>query len=206
MGRKHENNTWIRIIYIFGLTFKLHCTAQTRSFVQQSDHSAHKPKYFCFHLSPWHRFKMASNSRHQFSIPDYVVFSLMLAVSAAIGIWYGCGPGGKQKTTREYLLADRKMKIWPVAISLLVSYLSAITLLGVPSEIYTYGAQYYVLILSYFLICGVAGLVFVPMFHRMKLTCVNEVRTHGRTLYEVQWQCICIKIIDVSACSSFICI
>ncbi|KXJ26985.1 Sodium-coupled monocarboxylate transporter 1 [Exaiptasia diaphana] len=98
----------------------------------------------------------------------------MLLISAAIGIWYGCGPGGKQETTKEYLLADRKMRILPVAISLLVSYLSAITLLGVPSEIYTYGAQYYVLILSYFIICGVVSIIFVPMFRRINITCANE--------------------------------
>ena len=103
------------------------------------------------------------------------MFSVMLAISAFIGIWFGCGPGGKQKTTKEYLLADGQMKTLPVAISLLVSFLSAITLLGVPSEIYTYGAQYSVVIFSYFFVCGVAALVYVPMFHRMKIVCVNEV-------------------------------
>ena len=112
----------------------------------------------------------------RFSIVDYVVFSIMLMISALIGIWYGCGPGGKQKTTSEYLLANRKMRYFPVAISLLVSYLSAITLLGVPSEVYTYGAQYYVLILSYFIICGTVAIVFVPMFRRVNITCANEVR------------------------------
>lgn len=110
----------------------------------------------------------------RFSVVDYVVFSIMLLISALIGVWYGCGPGGKQKTTSEYLLGNRKMRHFPVAISLLVSYLSAITLLGVPSEIYTYGAQYYVLILSYFIICGSVAIIFVPMFRRVNLTCANE--------------------------------
>lgn len=45
---------------------------------------------------------------------------------------------------------------------------------GVPSEIYTYGAQYYVLILSYFIICGTVAVVFVPMFRRVNITCANE--------------------------------
>ena len=111
-----------------------------------------------------------------FTTADYIVFAAMLLVSAGIGVWYGCGPGGKQTSTKEYLLADRSMRVIPVAISLLVSYLSAITLLGVPSEIYTYGAQYYVLILSYFMICGVVGIIFVPMFRRIHINCVNEVR------------------------------
>ena len=118
---------------------------------------------------------MASRTQDKFSVVDYVVFSIMLLISALIGVWYGCGPGGKQKTTAEYLLANRKMRHFPVAISLLVSYLSAITLLGVPSEIYTYGAQYYVLIVSYFIICGVVAIVFVPMFRRVNITCANEV-------------------------------
>ena len=117
----------------------------------------------------------ATMAKASFSIPDYIVFSLMMAVSAGIGLWYGCGPGGKQKTTKEYLLADRQMKIWPVAISLLVSYLSAITLLGVPSEIYTYGVQFYLSALGFILSCGISALVFVPMFRRMNITCVNEV-------------------------------
>ena len=110
-----------------------------------------------------------------FTTADYVVFALMLLVSAGIGVWYGCGPGGKQTSTEEYLLADRSMRVVPVAISLLVSFLSAITLLGVPAEVYTYGTQYYVVILSYFLICGVVGIVFSPMFRRLKVTSANEV-------------------------------
>lgn len=113
----------------------------------------------------------------RFSVVDYVVFSIMLMISALIGIWYGCGPGGKQKTTAEYLLGDRRMKSWPVAISILVSFLSAITLLGLPGEIYTYGTQFYVVLVSYVLICATTSTVYIPMFRRIKITSVNEVTT-----------------------------
>ena len=112
----------------------------------------------------------------RFSVVDYVVFSIMLLISALIGIWYGCGPGGRQKTTAEYLLGDRRMKSWPIAISILVSFLSAISLLGFPGEIYTYGTQFYVVILSYVLICATTSTVYIPMFRRIKITSVNEVR------------------------------
>ena len=111
----------------------------------------------------------------RFSAVDYVVFSVMLLISALIGIWYGCGPGGKQKTTAEYLLGDRQLKNWPVAISLLGSYVSAIYILGLPGEIYTYGTQFYVVILSYVLICAAVSTVYIPMFRRIKITSVNEV-------------------------------
>ena len=58
--------------------------------------------------------------QHHFVSWDYVVFTLMLAVSAAIGIFYGCR-GSKQKTTKEFLMANRSLSIVPVAISILVS-------------------------------------------------------------------------------------
>ena len=64
-----------------------------------------------------------------FSVWDYVVFGGVLAISAAIGIYYGC-TGGRQRTTAEFLMADRKMHVLPVTLSLLASFMSAITLLG----------------------------------------------------------------------------
>ena len=49
---------------------------------------------------------------------DYLVLFIMLALSAAIGFYYAC-TGGKQKTTKEYLLADGNMHWFPVGCSLL---------------------------------------------------------------------------------------
>lgn len=59
---------------------------------------------------------------------DYVIFSLVLCISAGIGIFFGCIK--KQKNTDEFLLGNRKMGILPVSLSLLASFMSAITLLG----------------------------------------------------------------------------
>ena len=112
---------------------------------------------------------------NRFSAVDYVIFSIMLLISALIGVWYGCGPGRKQQTTAEYLLGDRQMKSLPVAISMLVSYLSAIIILGLPGEIYTYGTQFYVFVLAFVLACAAVSTVYIPMFRRIKITSVNEV-------------------------------
>ena len=112
----------------------------------------------------------------RFSVVGYVLFSVMLLLSALIGIWYGCGPGGRQNTTAEYLLGNRQMKSWPIAISILVSFLSATSLLGLPGELYTFGTQFYVVIFSYALVCAATSTVYIPMFRRIKITSVNEVR------------------------------
>ena len=109
-----------------------------------------------------------------FSVWDYLVFGFVLLVSAGIGIFYGCF-GGKQKTTKEFLMADRSMGIFPVALSLLASFMSAITLLGTPSEIYMNGTQYWVIWLSYGLVIPLAAHFFLPVFYRLKLTSVFEV-------------------------------
>ena len=47
---------------------------------------------------------------HTFSVWDFVVFGIVLAISASIGIYYGCS-GKRQSTTQEFLMADRSMQV-----------------------------------------------------------------------------------------------
>jgi Na+/proline symporter len=72
-----------------------------------------------------------------FHIADYCVFGFTVLVSLAIGIYYAFS-GGKQRTTSEFFVGNRKMAILPVAISLLVSFESSILMLGHPAEVFIY--------------------------------------------------------------------
>lgn len=45
-----------------------------------------------------------------FSIPDYIVFSMMLVISSAIGFFYAWKER-KKKTTDQVLLGGRKLKV-----------------------------------------------------------------------------------------------
>uniref|UniRef100_A0A8C2HYL2 Sodium-dependent multivitamin transporter-like n=1 Tax=Cyprinus carpio TaxID=7962 RepID=A0A8C2HYL2_CYPCA len=81
---------------------------------------------------------------------DYVIFVVLLVASAGIGLYYAFS-GGRQRTTQEFLLADRSMRCLPVSLSLLATFQSAVAILGAPSEIYTHGTQYWFLGCSYFL-------------------------------------------------------
>ncbi|XP_076438939.1 sodium-coupled monocarboxylate transporter 1-like [Babylonia areolata] len=112
---------------------------------------------------------VAEEHQRHFQVWDYVVFALMLAVSAAIGVFYGCR-GGRQKTTKEFLMANRSMSIVPVAISILVSFMSAILILGTPAEMYTAGTQYFIYLGGMLLAIVIAALVFVPLLYPLKLT------------------------------------
>ncbi|GAB1600201.1 sodium-coupled monocarboxylate transporter 1-like [Argonauta hians] len=114
-----------------------------------------------------------NNENKTFSAVDYVMFALLLLVSAAIGIYYAI-VDRKKKTTKDFLMAGGQMHPIPVALSLVASFMSAITLLGTPSEMYYYTTIYWYIALSYFFVCGAAAHLFTPVFYRLRVTSVYE--------------------------------
>lgn len=99
---------------------------------------------------------------------DYVVFGSVLAISAAIGIVFAIR-ARRNSSPEEYLLASKQLSVAPVALSLLASFMSAVTLLGTPSEIYVYGTQYVWIGVSYFFVILFSNEVTLPVFHRMQV-------------------------------------
>ncbi|XP_030167304.1 sodium-dependent multivitamin transporter isoform X2 [Lynx canadensis] len=108
-----------------------------------------------------------------FSLVDYVVFALLLVLSLAIGLYHAFRGWG-QHTVGQLLMADRKMGCLPVALSLLATFQSAVAILGVPSEIYRFGTQYWFLGCCYFLGLVIPAHVFIPVFYRLHLTSAYE--------------------------------
>lgn len=108
-----------------------------------------------------------------FTVWDYLVFSITLAISAAIGIYYAC-TGGKQRTTAEYLLADRRMPAFPVALSIFATFIAAGTSLGTPAEIYMQGTMYWMTVWGAMLTPIFGAVIFGPFFHRMKILSAFE--------------------------------
>ncbi|CAF1245648.1 unnamed protein product [Rotaria sordida] len=66
------------------------------------------------------------------------------------------------------------MSAFPTALSIMVSFLSAVTLLGTPSEIYIYGTMYCYQGISWIIASIVTALVFAPKFREMKFISVYE--------------------------------
>ncbi|XP_070284973.1 sodium-dependent multivitamin transporter [Myotis yumanensis] len=108
-----------------------------------------------------------------FSPVDYVVFALLLVLSLAIGLYHACRGWGRH-TIGQLQMADRKMGCLPVALSLLATFQSAVAILGVPSEIYRFGTQYWFLGCSYFLGLLIPAHIFIPVFYRLHLTSAYE--------------------------------
>uniref|UniRef100_A0A8C6M6Q0 Solute carrier family 5 member 6 n=1 Tax=Nothobranchius furzeri TaxID=105023 RepID=A0A8C6M6Q0_NOTFU len=104
-----------------------------------------------------------------FAVVDYVIFALLLAASVAIGLYYALS-GGRQRTTQEFLMADRSMHCLPVSLSLIASFQSAVAIIGVPAEIYAHGTQYWFIGCAYILGLLIPAHVFIPVLYRLHLT------------------------------------
>jgi sodium-coupled monocarboxylate transporter 8/12 len=67
------------------------------------------------------------------------------------------------------------MSVIPIGIALMVSFMSAITLLGLSAENYTYGTQFVVINISYLLGTPIICYGFLPIFFNLGAISAYEV-------------------------------
>jgi len=108
---------------------------------------------------------------------DYVILAVFLTISLGIGVYQSL-TGGRQRTTSEFIVANRRLHVLPTALSLVVSFQSAIMMLGLTAEMYLYGIQVLVwLPLGYLITILVSAQLIVPWIHPLQLLSVNDVST-----------------------------
>uniref|UniRef100_A0A3P9CQ42 Solute carrier family 5 member 8 n=1 Tax=Maylandia zebra TaxID=106582 RepID=A0A3P9CQ42_9CICH len=71
---------------------------------------------------------------------DYVVFAVVLLLSAAVGFYYAWR-SRKQGTSRDFLTGGRKLNALAVSMSLTASYMSSVTVLSNPAEVTLRGTR-----------------------------------------------------------------
>lgn len=143
---------------------------------------------------------MTHHEEFRFHLIDYMVFGAMLVFSASVGVYFGYFNKSKSKrpsvrerhddetcvekkstdfgskSMLEYLLGSRKLKSFPVAMSLVASYISGVTVLGTPAEIYNFGTQYWLIIFPILLMGFIVSYVYLPVFCSLKVGSSYEVR------------------------------
>ncbi|XP_069166703.1 sodium-coupled monocarboxylate transporter 1 isoform X2 [Procambarus clarkii] len=117
-----------------------------------------------------------------FTTVDYTVFSLMLAASVGIGV-YSALKGRGNTSSEDYLLGGRTMSPVPVAFSLLGGVISAISILGNPSEVYAFGTQICTSVLGIILGCLFVHQVSLPVLFNLKLVSINKMASGAHLLY-----------------------
>ncbi|XP_078540337.1 sodium-coupled monocarboxylate transporter 2-like isoform X2 [Lissotriton helveticus] len=112
-------------------------------------------------------------ARISFAVWDYVIFAALLVVSASIGVFFAIKER-KKTTTGDFLVGGKQLTCGPVALSLTASFMSAVTVLGTPSEVYRFGAPYIIFFLSYTFVIIFTSELFVPVFYRSGITSTYE--------------------------------
>ncbi|KAK3593357.1 hypothetical protein CHS0354_021924 [Potamilus streckersoni] len=112
----------------------------------------------------------------EFSAADYALFAAVLVISAGIGVYYVIKEmlASKKATADDVLMGGRDIGIFPIAMSLMASFMSAITVLGTPTEMYNNNTAYWVAGLAIIPTIITVNHVFLPFFHKMNLTSAYE--------------------------------
>jgi sodium-coupled monocarboxylate transporter 8/12 len=115
-----------------------------------------------------------SANQFSFSLFDYLIFAALLIISAMIGVVFALinlfrssSSMSNKNNAQELLVANRKMGLVPTSMSLLASFMSGITILGNPAEVYNYGTMFWWTGLAYVLVTCVTSVFFLPLFVRM---------------------------------------
>ena len=107
----------------------------------------------------------------KFGVLNYMIFVAMLLISTLIGVFYWWKG---QDNTDEFLLAGRSMGTFPMAMSLIASFMSAITLLGVPSTIYMKGTQFAMSALCYPFVMATVAHFYLPVYDQLRVSTSYE--------------------------------
>ena len=111
----------------------------------------------------------------EFGWEEYLVLSSTLIISALIGVFFAWRG---QHSTSEYLLASKQMSLFPTTMSIACSFISAITILGTPAEMYVHGTQYWAIGLSYPFVLAATAHCYLPVLYklqvRLKYNCNNN--------------------------------
>ena len=66
------------------------------------------------------------------------------------------------------------------------SFISGVTILGTPAEIYNFGTQYWITIISIFLSGLIVVLVYLPVFVTLKLNSAYEVCRYFKKIFALK--------------------
>ena len=120
---------------------------------------------------------------------DYAVLILYLTGTVGLGVYLG----RRIKTGRDYFLAGRKLPWWAIGMSLVVSDIGAIDIVGIAGSAYLYG-----IVMGNFDWIGcvpvmiIAAFIFIPLFWRANVSTIPEwlgkrYNTGVRTIMALIW-------------------
>jgi SSS family transporter len=103
-------------------------------------------------------------------LADWCVLIGTLAAIVIYGVW----KGRRQQRLAQYLLADRQLKWYTIALSVMATQASAITFLSTPGQAYTDGMRFVQFYLGLPIAMVILSITAVPIYHRLKVFTAYE--------------------------------
>lgn len=101
---------------------------------------------------------------------DYVVIGIYLLATLGLGAWFS----RTQKTTKDFFLAGQRMHWMPVALSLVVTVISALSFTGIPAMTYQVGLLMLGMIAACWLALPIIIWVALPFYYNLRLYSAYE--------------------------------
>lgn len=101
---------------------------------------------------------------------DWVVLGATLATIVLYGMW----KGRRQQRLEQYLLADRQLQWYTIALSVMATQASAITFLSTPGQAYTDGMRFVQFYLGLPVAMVILSITAVPIFHNLRVFTAYE--------------------------------
>lgn len=107
-------------------------------------------------------------------IPDWIVLGITLLAIVSYGVYKGRG----SKNIRGYLLADKSMKWYTIALSIMATQASAVTFTSTPGQAYVDGMRFVQFYLGLPIAMVILSVTAVPIFHRLNVYTAYEYLEH----------------------------
>ncbi|KAI6176832.1 hypothetical protein M3Y97_00841500 [Aphelenchoides bicaudatus] len=105
-------------------------------------------------------------------VVDTIVFVLILLLISIVGVFFG--RRNSSKNTHNELLVGSNVSAFNIALSVCSSFLSAVSLLGFPSEVYFRGSSVLWFLAVYAISFPTVAYVFLPVFYNLKVSSIYE--------------------------------
>src|SRR6185436_17317752 len=101
---------------------------------------------------------------------DWIVLASTLLAIVVYGVW----KGRRQRRLKQYLLADRQLQWYTIALSVMATQASAITFLSTPGQAYTDGMRFVQFYRGLPIAMVIRAITAVPIYHRLKVFTAYE--------------------------------
>jgi SSS family solute:Na+ symporter len=99
---------------------------------------------------------------------------LVLGASLSFIVLYGLWKGRRMHNLDQYLLADRRMRWYTIAVSIMATQASAITFLSTPGQAFTDGMRFIQFYLGLPIAMVILAITAVPIYRRLKVYTAYE--------------------------------